>query len=203
MHLMLSFKIPTIYDTIFVAISWLSRYTIVRYTTYDSTTQRTHEIMTTLIVDGYNAINAIARTKELLSKSLRSARSEIIAISREYARGGNIHDVIVVFDGNDKYADLNNNHISPRVYQVFSGTGKGDDKIIETIRKASGKGPVVLASNDNYVRNNARAYGASVIDSRDLVRKKKKTSAGEAFEKKMRGKDKREITEEYKKILGI
>jgi len=85
--------------------------------------------------------------------------------------------------------------------EVFSKTDEGDDKIIETVRLASKKGKVVLASNDNYVRNNARAYGASIINVRELEKKKK--AKKEVNEKNLKGKLKNQITEEYKKKLGL
>ena len=155
--------------------------------------------MTTLIVDGYNAINAISETKKLLDKNLRAARSAILAISKEYARtSGYITNVIVVFDGDDKYLDL------PRKKsQVFSKTGQGDDKIIETINKTSRKGKVVVASNDNYVRNNGRAYGAKIINVEELKKKKIKEQTGSASGRRLKAKKQREITEEYKKMLGL
>jgi len=160
---------------------------------------------TTLIVDGYNAINAIDEARGEMERGLRYAREAILAISSEYARSsGYITRVRVVFDGLDRYRHLDNTDISRGRSQVFSGTGKGDDKIIETINKFSRLGRVVLASNDNYVRNNARAYGASVITSDELVRKRPGRPSGKKLPgKKISGKVKDRITKEYRKELGL
>jgi len=158
--------------------------------------------MTTLVVDGYNAINAISSTKKQLDKSLLSARRSILAISKEYARSsGYITKTLVVFDGETKYRAMEKMDKLRDKAEVFSKTDEGDDKIIETVRLASKKGKVVLASNDNYVRNNARAYGASIINVRELEKKKK--AKKEVNEKNLKGKLKNQITEEYKKKLGL
>lgn len=155
-----------------------------------------------LIVDGYNAINAIPEAKKELKKGLKAARSAILALSKEYARSsGYIKDFCVVFDGVDENRRLDRFAIPRGRRQVFSGSGAGDEKIIETVKKYSAKGKVVLASNDNYVRNNARAYGAAIIDVRELAGKKRKKSRS-----KTKGIDKglkEEITREYREELGI
>jgi len=158
--------------------------------------------MITLVVDGYNAINAIPSTKKELEKSLLSARRSILLIAKEYARSsGYITDVSVVFDGRTKYRAMEKMNKLRDKAQIFSKTDKGDDKIIDTVRLASKKGRVVLASNDNYVRNNARAYGAALINSRDLEKKEK--PASDPDKKSLKGKVKDKITEEYRKMLGL
>ena len=156
---------------------------------------------TVLVVDGYNAINAIAELRKKLKVSLLSARSEIIILTKEYARSsGYITDFHVVFDGQDKYRDIEYLRVPKDGKHTFSRTGDGDDKIIATIKAYSEKGRVVVASNDNYVRNNARSYGASLINSEDLSGENKK-------ELKQKGKEldrrtKEQITKDYKKELG-
>ncbi len=158
--------------------------------------------MTTLVVDGYNAINAIHFTKKELGKSLLSARRAILVISKEYARSsGYITDVTVVFDGDTKYRGMDKRDMLRDKAQIFSKTDQGDDKIIETVRLASKKGRVVVASNDNYVRNNSRAYGASIVNVEELEKKQKKPL--NINEKNLKGKIKNDITREYKKMLGL
>jgi predicted RNA-binding protein with PIN domain len=160
---------------------------------------------TILVVDGYNVINAIPKVREKIKKDLRSARNAAILIIKEYVRSsGYITDFKVVFDGSTRYRHLETHEIPKPKEQVFSETGKGDDKIIETVKKCSRSGKVVLASNDNYVINNARAYGASIIDVRDLLKKKKNSSKEKHKTKKRINKNtKDEITAEYRKKLGV
>ena len=160
---------------------------------------------TILIVDGYNAINALPETRKALKVSLSSARSKIIMITKEYARSsGYITDFCVVFDGQDRYRYLDRIDLSREGTKVFSDTGCGDEKIIEAIKKYSSRDRVVVASNDNYVRNNARAHGASLMNSEELVREKKKVKEEKPEKKKLiSGKEKEKITEEYRKHLGL
>jgi len=162
--------------------------------------------MTVLIVDGYNAIYAVPETREKLKQSLLSARRSILASSREYARtSGFIDEVRVVFDGKDKYRCPDRGDISRDKAQIFSRTGRGDDKIIETIKLYARKRRVIVASNDNYVRNNARAYGAALIDVRDLtaVKAKKQERVAKGGSKYMDRDVRDEITREYREELGL
>ncbi len=161
---------------------------------------------TTLVVDGYNAINAIPKVRKELAKSLECARKAILLLSKEYARSsGYITDVRVVFDGDDRYRHIDRMNIPGVTFQIFSRTGKGDDKVIETVRKYVDCGRVVLASNDNYIRNNARAYGAALVDVKELEGNKDK---GKRIKDKAKGKKidpslEREITGYYMKALGL
>ncbi|MBU0570951.1 MAG: NYN domain-containing protein [Candidatus Omnitrophica bacterium] len=161
--------------------------------------------MTTLVVDGYNAIYAIPDIKAKAARDLSQAREEIVARSREYARSsGFIEDVKVVFDGDDRYRYLDKLDIARDPAQVFSATAAGDDKIIEVVRMCARKGKVILASNDNYVRNNARGYGAGLIDSRDLAGRKVSSAPRFGCGRKKLDKNVREtITREYREQLGI
>jgi predicted RNA-binding protein with PIN domain len=162
---------------------------------------------TTLIVDGYNAINAIAKTRaELMNGDLQRARKSIISICKEYARSsGYITDVCVVFDGDDKYRHLDKINIPRGKGEVYSRTGQGDDKIIETVKRHAAFSRVIVASNDNYVRNMSRGYGASLIDVKELVADKVKSSKlkDKGQQKKLDKKVEDEITKDYMEELGL
>lgn len=164
-------------------------------------------MQTTLVVDGYNAMNAIPKAKKELSNSLEAARNAVIAISREYARSsGYITDVRVVFDGDDRYRHFDGINIPGVTFHIFSRTGQGDDKVIETVKKYAERGRVVLASNDNYIRNNARAYGAAIVDVRELEGKKKGQGSrgkGQDNSKRIKPDVEKEITRHYLKALGL
>ena len=165
-----------------------------------------HMKKTILVVDGYNAINAIPETKKKIKTDLLSARRAIITITKEYVRSsGYITDFCVVFDGLDKYRHQDRLSMSGRTRQVFSRTGEGDEKIIGTVRQFSRSGKVIVASNDNYVRNMSRGYGAALMDVRELAGKKKKEekSAKRVTEKRISSDVKAKITREYRKELGI
>ena len=125
--------------------------------------------MKILVVDGYNVINEIRDLLEIADENLKGARDAVTKLANEYKqRDGGISEVYVVFDGQNQYRDLD---IPRRKEHIFSDTGEGDRKIIETIRNASVKGTVVVVSDDNQIRNNARAYSATLMRPIDLVEK--------------------------------
>ena len=127
------------------------------------------ENMKILVVDGYNVINKIGDLSEIADENLKDARDAVTKMSNEYKnRDGGISEVYVVFDGQNQYRDLDIPH--PKEH-IFSDTGEGDRKIIETIKRASVKGTVIVVSDDNQVRNNARAYSATLMRPIDLIEK--------------------------------
>lgn len=167
---------------------------------------------TILVVDGYNAINAIAETKKLAEKDLLSARSRIIMLTSEYTRSsGYINDFCVVFDGQDKYRHMVGLYPGRSSRQAFSLSGEGDEKIIDTVRSYSSDPGVrvVVASNDNYVRNNSRAYGASLMRSEELSGRrgtKKKgciRDRGAQMKKYPPPEKRKKINDDYAKELGL
>lgn len=160
---------------------------------------------TTLVVDGYNAIYAIPVLREAMAKSLKSARTALLAKAKKYAKSsGFITDVKVVFDGDDKYRDDGALALAGDASQVFSKSGEGDDAVIQTVKKCSRYGRVIVASNDNYVRNNSRVHGAKPIPVQELMtpRAGNKTSKRKSI-KKIDICVQEKITREYKKELGL
>jgi len=161
---------------------------------------------TILVVDAYNAIYAIPEVRLKMNDSLERARNSITLISKEYARSsGYINDIRVVFDGDDKYRYVNELNRNRKKNEIFSKTGDGDDEIIRTVRNCSKYARVVVASNDNYVRNIARGYGALIINSEELTKtkKRKKIFKEKKEEKKIDKSTEIKITNEYKKELGL
>ncbi|MEA3328479.1 MAG: NYN domain-containing protein [Candidatus Omnitrophota bacterium] len=124
--------------------------------------------MKVLIVDGYNVMNRIRYLLDISDESLKDARVAVSDLVKEYKRrDGGISEVYVVFDGKSQYRGA----AIPRPREhIFSDTGKGDQKIVELIRKFSGKHTVTVVSDDNYVRNSARAHRASLLRPSQLLR---------------------------------
>lgn len=117
--------------------------------------------MKALVIDGYNAIYKIPRLRKMLDKSLASAREELTDLAKEYKRKiGGIEKVCIVFDGKDRYRGRELPGGSPH---IFSKTGKGDEEVINTIRSLRKVYAVLVVTDDNYIRNNARAYKARTI----------------------------------------
>lgn len=159
--------------------------------------------MNALIVDGYNAIYKIKELQALLDESLLEAREEVTRLARDYKRNlGGIAEVCVVFDGKDDYRGLP--HPSP-ANQVFSRTGEGDRTIIKMVEKLSGRYHCIVASDDNFVRNNSRAHRATIISISEFfagAKKKKRAKGSDApDEKRIDPKSAREITDYFRKHL--
>lgn len=160
---------------------------------------------TFLVIDGYNAIFGIPSLKAIAKRSLIDARRKMMSISHKYARSsGYITDVRIIFDGDNRYGNKSEIPGPRRVRHSFSLTGEGDDTIIATINKCSRIGRVVVASNDNYVRNNARGYGASLIYVQELTGNTTRKSAPQDGDIKKIGKRKaNRINREYMEELGL
>jgi predicted RNA-binding protein with PIN domain len=117
--------------------------------------------MKALIIDGYNAIYKIPPLQRLMDKSLHEARIAVTQLAKDYKRRcGGIDRICVVFDGKDEHRSA-----SPLrdPEHVFSKTGEGDSEVIRTIKRLSPRHHVVVVSDDNFVRNNARAHSATVL----------------------------------------
>ena len=126
--------------------------------------------MKAIVIDGYNAIHKIPSLRKQLDISLYNARSEITKLGLEYKRlTGGVAKVVVVFDGQDRYAI--NTVWKKEETHVFSKTGKGDQEIIRVIRSLADRYDVIVVTDDNYVRNNARAHNAGVIAVKDFMQK--------------------------------
>jgi predicted RNA-binding protein with PIN domain len=140
--------------------------------------------MKALVIDGYNVIHKIPHLEQLMHRSLRQARDGVTKLAKEYQRKtGGVDTVCVVFDGRDDYRG---SFSQEPAHHVFSGTGKGDDEVIRAVKRLSAEYNVIVVTDDNYVRNNARAHKAHVITVerfKESVRKKKKSAPGMARER--------------------
>lgn len=125
--------------------------------------------MKALVVDGYNIIHKIPHLKSIIDKGdLLNARTKITHLAEEYARKrGGIAKCIVVFDGRDAYR--NSGFTSPK-NQLFSKTGKGDEEIINTVKRLSKDYKVEVVTSDNFVINNSRVYKAGIISVGEFMR---------------------------------
>ncbi len=160
--------------------------------------------MKALVVDGYNVIHKIRHLEAALDRSLYEAREAVTKLAVEYQRKiGGIKEVHVVFDGKNDYRDLNLN-IPPN--QVFSKSGDGDRAIIRMVQRLSGRYHVMVVSDDNFVKNNSRAYNASTISISEFTVAIKKNNAPKrndaGSDKEIDPKTAQEITEQLRKQFG-
>lgn len=161
------------------------------------------------ILDAYNVIHKIPRLSQALDKDLRTARDTLIALSGALASArGDISKIILVFDGNSEFHDLPQSS-PPKIKLVFSETGEdADDRIRGILEQLAKERNKCVVSDDNSVRNHARAYLTrimSVAEFEGLLspKHKKKTGAKPQDSFSLPLKIANEITEAYKKELGL
>ncbi|OGW76079.1 MAG: hypothetical protein A2Z72_01805 [Omnitrophica bacterium RBG_13_46_9] len=160
--------------------------------------------MRALVIDGYNAIHKIPYLRRIMDKSLMKAREEITRLAREYQRKtGGISKVCVIFDGKDEYKS---GVIPGRPCHIFSGTGKGDEEVISAVRRLSAEYDVLVVTDDNFVRNNSRAYRAQVIGIskfKEFLEKRQKREPVKNPGRKLTPQAAIEINEDLKRHWGI
>ncbi len=162
------------------------------------------------ILDAYNVLHKMRRFQAALDKNLRTAREALIAECALLMRArGDVSSMILVFDGRTEFRDLPQD--SPKgIRIVFSETGEdADERITELLEELPEKPERCVVSDDNYVRNHARAYKAravSVAEFENLInagenKGKKKIIAPAKSPLPSHLAD--QITQEYKKRLGL
>ncbi|MDD5439581.1 MAG: NYN domain-containing protein [Candidatus Omnitrophica bacterium] len=123
--------------------------------------------MKALVVDGYNAACKIPYVRALMDKDLKAARDGVSRLAEDYSRRkGGFARVMVVFDGRNEYRHPFD-HCDRK--KRFSRTGEGDAEVISAVRSLSKKYNVEVVSDDNFVRNNARAYNARPVSVREFA----------------------------------
>ena len=159
------------------------------------------------IVDAYNVIHKIPQLERLLDKDLRAGRDALITLCAGYASArGDILNIILVFDGKSQFNDLP--ELSrPKLKVVFSETDEDADERIATIlEKMAKERHKTVVSDDNFVRNHARAYEASVMSVSEfeklILPKNQKRHPGRQ-EDVLPSKIADEITKAYRKELGL
>lgn len=162
------------------------------------------------ILDAYNVLHKMRRFGPALDKNLRAGREALIAVCASLMQArGDVGSFILVFDGRSEFRDLPQN--APRgIRLVFSETGEdADERIPLVLEELSKQSQKCVVSDDNSVRNHARAYGVksiSVAEFETLIlmgeNKGKKKYAG-ADKSALPSNVADEITREYKKKLGL
>jgi predicted RNA-binding protein with PIN domain len=161
-----------------------------------------------ILIDGYNVINRIPELKPSLDGGLESAR---IKLALQISRWGQDHPAlycVIVFDGDLQFAGGRDQRLSG-IRCIFSRTSHGgDDEIIRFVRDYQGRtSDIIVVSDDNNVRNNCRAHGASVQPSSYIITGKTRHSGGRAKTpadgKDLDRKAAAEIEKELKKKFGL
>ena len=165
-----------------------------------------------LILDGYNVIHAAAELERVLDRGLRPAREALLRFCVELlACRKDIEKIVIVFDGSSEvfYSD-GSGSLSAGLDVIYTETKEeADDRILEYLGNLGRRPSVVVVSNDNYVFNNARAFGARVISVSEFCAlrrhspKKARSRTGDSAAAEISPALARDITESYKKQLGI
>ncbi|MFA4991747.1 MAG: NYN domain-containing protein [Candidatus Omnitrophota bacterium] len=160
-----------------------------------------------LIIDGYNAISKIRQFNARKDVSLEASRLTFIkTLSDSLGAKGTFDKIVIVFDG--KKQELGSNRETyGKIEAVFTANGKdADSVIVDILRMRPPKDRMTVCSDDNFVTNHTRAFGADAMTVKkleELIILKKGLFKGRILEKDL-GEDKlADITREMKKHWGV
>jgi len=161
-----------------------------------------------LLVDGYNVIHQIPELKLGLDGGLENARLKLALLLSAWSHDHPATECLIVFDGDLQYAGGRDQRRAG-IRCVFSRTSHGGDaEIIRFVRNSKGEtADITVVSDDNSVRNNCRAHGASVQPSSYIMIGKTRHSGGKAkASADGKGIDRKaasEIDKELRKKFGL
>lgn len=134
-----------------------------------------------LLIDGYNVIHQIPELKSSLDGGLEIARLKLALLLSAWNHDHPATECIIIFDGDHQYAGGRDQRLAG-IRCFFSRASHGGDA--EIIRFAKGyrerETDVVVVSDDNNVRNNCRAHGASIQSSSFILTAKPRPSPAKA-----------------------
>ena len=124
---------------------------------------------TSLIVDGYNVIQAADRYAVIAERDLDTARAILISDVSAYAFGS--HDATVVFDGAKNPESDGTSHQVAGVEVIFSPYGKDADSIIEELpgRLGGAGDDVFVVTSDSQTQWVVLGQGATRVSSAQFV----------------------------------
>lgn len=161
-----------------------------------------------LLVDGYNVINRLDELRSSLEGGLENARSRLALQVSTWSRAHPDTECVIVFDGRPPQGGDAVQRLAG-IRCIFSVTRHGGDAaIIGFVRdREGGKYDITVVSDDNNVRNNCRAHGASVRPSGFIV-VRKASHSGRSGKSSPDGKglDRKTVTEierELRKKFGL
>jgi predicted RNA-binding protein with PIN domain len=161
-----------------------------------------------LLIDGYNVINRGQALKSSLDGGLENARNKLAILVSHWSHTHPAFECVIVFDGDHKVAGGSLHRLNG-IRCIFSRSSHGgDEEIIRFVRDFGGRSSdITVVSDDNNVRNNCRALGASVQPSSYLItEKKRRPQVGAKSSADGKGLDKKtasEIDKELRKKFGL
>ena len=161
-----------------------------------------------LLIDGYNVINRVPELQASLDGGLQNARNRLALQVSSWSHEHPAVECVIVFDGDFQYMGGRDQRLAG-IRCIFSlARHGGDAELIRFVRDHKGKTPdITVVSDDNNVRNNCRAHGASVQTSSYIMTGKtrrpgpqgKIPADGKGIDKKAAA----EIDKELRKKFGL
>jgi predicted RNA-binding protein with PIN domain len=161
-----------------------------------------------LLIDGYNVINRLSELKTSLNGGLENARNKLAFLISRWSKQHPAVESVIIFDGDVRFSGGREQRLAG-IRCLFSQTSHGgDDAIIRFVRDYQGRtSDITVVSDDNNVRNNCRAHGATVQPSSYIMSVKMRSSCGRAKApedgKSVDRKTAAEINKEMRKKFGL
>jgi len=161
-----------------------------------------------LLIDGYNVINQLPELKASLDGGLENARNKLAFLISKWNQRHPAVECVIIFDGDIRFPGGRDQRLAG-MRCIFSRTSHGgDDAIIRFVRDYQGRSSeITVVSDDNNVRNNCRAHGASVQPSSYIMSVKMRPPGGRAKApddgKGVDRKTAAEIDKELRKKFGL
>jgi predicted RNA-binding protein with PIN domain len=160
-----------------------------------------------LIIDGYNAISKIRELEAKKDISLEASRMHFIKILMDFMARKRVFDkIFLVFDSSEKELGIRKQSYG-NIEVIFAIDNKNADVVIvDILRNSSSEDKISVSSDDNFVRNHSRVYGAttlSIKELEDLIMLKKKLDRSKIKEKDLKADFIKDINEELKRHWRI
>lgn len=160
-----------------------------------------------LLIDGYNVIHKIDALKAELQRNLEKSRKKLALYLNDWKRQCGFKGVIaVVFDGQSAtYLDSVESYHGIKFYYSYKDSD-ADNHIIAMLKSHSRPGSITVISDDNYIRNHCKVYGARFKPVSYLTlpkSKKPERKADHTSHKKIPHKDIVDINDYVRKKWGI
>ena len=165
--------------------------------------------MKVYIIDAYNVIHKSSGLARFLDQSLKASRDALMELCVSFKqRRGDVKKVVLAFDGNSNFNDLPQESYAG-LEIVYTETGEdADDRILEILEGIGRTDHAYVVSDDNCVRNHARAYRATPVSvsafySEITKTHRRRVSAFSTSKKVLSAAAAKQVTEEYRRLLGL
>jgi len=162
------------------------------------------------ILDAYNVIHKIPGLEARLDRDLRGAREALVMLCQQLLdKRRDIRRIIIVFDGRTEFHHLPSVQ-PPKIRIEYSDTEeKADERIVRILEQHEAVAAKAVVSDDNFVRNQARAYHTRVIPVAEFQAMTVKSPSSKPGKRRAAPEEKlppslaSAITAAYKKDLGL